>query len=264
VVDFMPPLLRKDLTTNARRWPELLTTSECLDLARTARSAGLFAEIMLGRLLPSFKDRPEIRDCILAAVRGESATMQGTTPILWRNWSINRGAQILPRSDYRAGPEILEAWYRDNFPGPWACHPIHAAYVRRFLRLAASRGIHVYWLIPPMYPGSFSLCVRDGQDARMDFYLRALQDRYPNLTVIDGRRADYPASCFGDPVHLTRGGAATLSSDVADIVVRRGASGPSADRWIDLPDFREVPSPAPMEDWVESKVVVATGQSRRR
>ena len=45
--------------------------------------------------------------------------------------------------------------------------------------------------------------------------MKRFQDEFPNLVVLDARRSGYGGAAFWDPIHLTRSGSATLSTDVA-------------------------------------------------
>ena len=37
-------------------------------------------------------------------------------------------------------------------PSDWVCHPVNGKYIKRFLSLAESRDIPVFWLLPPLRP----------------------------------------------------------------------------------------------------------------
>ncbi len=86
------------LQVNMRSWPELLTVGDCLDLSRTARDAGFFAEVMLAEALPSYKARSEVRDAIAAALRGRGDSWFVTVRALRRNWTQNLGTHVAARS----------------------------------------------------------------------------------------------------------------------------------------------------------------------
>ena len=105
----------------------------------------------------------------------------------------------------------------------WNCRPENAGYVRKFLALASSRGIRVYWVIPPVSPTAQERRFQNGQEAAYSRFVASIQAEYPGLTVIDGRRLDLDTSSFFDPVHLNGRGAATLSGEVAKVL---GATTP--------------------------------------
>jgi hypothetical protein len=250
VVDFKPHLLAYDVRNNDRQWPEFLTAAECLDLSWSARDAGFFAQTMLGRLLPSVRGRVEVGAAIVAALRGESSSPRDALPPIWRNWRINKGAQVAPRGP--GPPNAGDAWAHDLFPPGWRFHAVNACYVRRFLALARSRGIPVYWLLPPIRPDAQSHCERTGLDGRFARFVEAMRSEFPGLVVLDGRRSGYGAEVHVDPVHLDRRGAASLSADVAAALGRRGTES----GWITLPSYRERPWRGTLEDLEESRVAL--------
>ena len=69
--------------------------------------------------------------------------------------------------------------------------------------------------------------------------------------MLDARESGYPASVFVDPIHLDSRGTLALSADVAavlrDDLDRPGEPRPPK-RWVRLPDYRERPWPADLED----------------
>jgi hypothetical protein len=250
LVDFTEHLLARGPRKNARLWPELLSAGECLDLAWTARDPGLLAELLLSRLSPSIKDRYEIRASLLAAFRGAWTVDREVLPSFWRNWNHNAGAQgNAPLSNLSMK---FEAWFRDVYPERFACDPVQAAYIDRFLDLAASRGIPVVWLLPPYHPEFQALSERKGIDAQYVAFVRAVQGRHPGLTVLDGRHAAYPHAVFGDPIHLDCRGAVAYTAAVADAVARRLAGGPAGPRWLTLPAYRDRPADPRLEDLAQS------------
>ncbi|HWE37494.1 MAG TPA: hypothetical protein VG406_13070 [Isosphaeraceae bacterium] len=257
VVDFKPHLLAYNVHNSDHQWPELLTPGESLDLSWSARDAGFFAETMLGRLLPSVRCRAEVGAAVTSALRGESASPRDALPPIWRNWNVNKGAQVAPRGP--GPPGAGEGWANELFPPDWAPHPVNASYVRRFLALARSRGIAVYWLLPPIRPDAQADGERTGVDARFARFVESMRADCPALVVLDGRRSGYGAEVHVDPVHLDRRGAAALSADVATVIGRGGV--PAA--WITLPSYRERPTRGPLEDLEESRVALRD-QGRRR
>lgn len=250
VVEYHPDFLGGPGTnTPAGLWSELLEPADCLDLAWSLRSGSFLAESLLSSLAPSIKDRLQIR-------RHVRATLDGTSPIdlgsraLRVNRAHNRGALVLADNPSFHG-EARQETGSILLPARWSCHPVQDRYIRRFLDLAASRRIRVYWLVPPVCPQLGTERERRGLEASFTRAIARYQRDYPNLTVLDARRSGYEARAFNDPVHLTRRGATTLSADVAD-VLRDGSPPRSSPRWIQLPRYRPVPSPAPLEELPET------------
>jgi hypothetical protein len=250
LVDFFPSLLGLGPRHNLPHWPHLLNTRECLELSWTARDADLFAAITASRALPSIRGRYTIRARVMACLglRPRSERLKYAT--LWsrHHRELNSGAQIGPS---KIDPnEDLAAWRRSHF-ARLTPDPVNAAFLGRFFALAAAHHIPVFWLVPPMKPGLQAECERSGFDAEYTRFLRATQARFPNLAVIDGRRANYDPGVFFDPHHLGRDGAKVYSLALGEILRRRGlvATGP---RWIELPAYHEAPSYVRLEDLTQT------------
>jgi hypothetical protein len=251
VVDFVPHLLAAGPRHNLRQWPELVTPREGLDLSLTARHAAMAAELALGSLFPSVKDRYEIRVAVRAALRGESsASRRGEIPDYVRQWHENQGAQLCaPRPAFRGEIDPANPAY---FPHAWKCHPTNETYLRRFLALAAAHRVRVFWLLPPVTPRFQARRDALGIEASHTQFVRRLQAEFANLTVIDARHAGYDHSRFIDPLHLDRRGAAALSAELAGILVRERDGREPIPRWVSLPASRpedgEAPSRLALQD----------------
>lgn len=262
-------LLGDDPLELTRLWPEVLDLPETLDLAWTARDADFFGAVATGTALPSARLRFEIREAVMSAIRGEFASARwGLAPKL-RNWRQNLGAHIQPAvpGESDVARTLDEAHY---LPNSWGCHPVNEAYVRRFLDLAASRGVPVFWLLPPVQPEVQSRRDRGGLSAHYERFLRDLQDGHPNLVILDGRHSGFPPSTLADMTHLNRTGAAAFSESVAEILQARERPGPSDDapRWVHLPPYRDPDPRLAVEDLDQSaaalKQAAADRASRRR
>jgi hypothetical protein len=265
VVDFARGILGDGPASVSRPypWSELLTLRETLDLCRTARDPELLATLAVRSVLYSYRGRFEVRDNIKAALRGRRTGQRDIAPALWRNWNANEGGQANPK----VGP-FADVVIPDNAPikpGTWRCDPVNAQYVRRFLELAASRGITVYWLLPPVTPGTLSHWVHSGDERLYVDFVRGEQARFPNLVVLDGRYSGYERPVFVDGVHLDRDGAAALSAGVGE-VLRREMHRAARDRlsWVRLPAFSDRPTVLPIEDVGQSQIVLKTLLGTRR
>ena len=265
VVDFSREILDDGPLSTERPfpWGELLSPREALELAGSARNAEFLASILANRLLPSLRARFTLRGCVLAALRGEGFSMREPNATLRRNWSANLGAQLNPRNpqiqDF-AAPPGAEAAFKT-----WRCDPVNARYVTRFLDLAASRTITVVWLLTPLMPGLQATVDRGTDDARYDAFVRGMQALHPDLVVVDGRHAGFPASAFIDVVHLDRQGAFALSDGVAEVVGPRLDSGARGPAWLPLPAYRDRPADLPLEDVAQSGMArPAPGDALRR
>ncbi len=230
-------LLDADPTSMNRLWPELASLRDCGELAWAARSLNFFSATALAELLPSYKARWEIRSVVLGALAGQS-TRPAIEDVRARRWNTirNRGAQALPTAD---GPDPRAGLIANYVPTPWQAHPLNAVFTERFLDLAASRGVKVYWLLPPYYPGIQSCRERGGWDAGYMAFLRTLQTRHPNLNVIDGRHAGYTPESLFDLTHLNSLGAVAFSDAVAGVLRPQLLGDPRpAPRWVEIPHYQ--------------------------
>lgn len=265
VVDFARGILGDgpDSLTRPYPWADLLNLRETLELSWVARDPGLLASIAVRRLLPSDRRRFEIRAHIVAALKGRQTGQRDVAPALWRNWNTNEGGQANPKVGPFPDPVIPdEAAFK---PGTWRCHPVNAFYVRKFLELAASRGIRVYWLLPPVTPGTLSHWVHSGDERLYLDYVRSEQSHFANVEVIDGRYSGFQREVFVDGVHLDRDGAAALSAGVGDIL--RTAMARPADRrgdWHKVADFHDLPTEIAIEDVGQSRTALKTVLEKRR
>lgn len=232
VVDFMPHQLARDALHDSfeRSWPELLTIREALDLAATTRAPEFFARTVTSQALACVAARHEVRASVLAALRGESASAREGVRLLRRNWEANRGAQVIPETTSRP-PSRFDGL----FPDRWECLETTEAYIRRFLALAESRRVPVYWVLPPIRPGAQEWRDRRGLDAPYLDFVAGLQADHGGLKVVDGRKSGYGDALFVDAVHLNRRGAESLSAAVADVL----ATSASSEKKIALAPFRD-------------------------
>ena len=234
-------MLGEDPFENERMWPELLTFPECADLALVGRDPFFLARMALAKALPSYKARAEIRLSVTMALEGKVPPEPAALPILRRNWTRNAGSQVIPDRNDPPGHDPRPAQLdRENYrPSRWACHPVNDVYVGRFLDRAGAAGIPVVWLLPPYHPEVEARRERFGQYVKYVAYLRGLTDRYPNLTVVDGRNAGYPPPALFDMTHLSRTGALAYSDAVGRLLRERldGPGGAAAGGWVRLPKY---------------------------
>ena len=231
VVDFAPYLLAAGPRHNLRQWPELVGVREAIDLGRAAKHAGFSAELAVGMLLPTVKDRAEIRTSVAAALRGESEPHRAELDACRRDWKLNRGAMLArERPEFQGGIDPKHPGFP---PRSWKCHPVNEAYIGRLLDLAEAHGIRVFWLLPPVIPKLQARSEELGLEAAQERLLRGFQPRYPGLTVIDARRMGFGHDLFIDPLHLNRRGAAALTGAIAAALGDPRRPG-ATDRWVVL------------------------------
>jgi hypothetical protein len=252
--------LNVDPLAMTRSWPELLSPDEWAGLAWSAGDAAALARMTITAALPTYRMRSEVRGNLLAALAGEPFKPAWELPPVVRNWLHNRNAELLPPRGDPPGvdprPALLD---RDNYrPASWACHPLNALYLTALLDLATAADVRVFWLLPPLHPEVQARRERFGQDGQYVEFVRGLAARYANLTVIDGRRAGYPAEALADMTHLNRSGALAFSDGVAERVGEHLA-GVLRTNWVELPRWR-----AGAVAEIESGVVVEDVQQSAR
>lgn len=257
LVDFFPRLMqlgpRQTLT-----WPAMLEPLEALDLAWATRDPDLFASIELCRILPSFRARLGVRSALSAALEGRPNFWGADTPSYRRNWKKNLGAQIMPCG---VNPDTNFVKIRQDFYSDLNFDKVNLVYMERFLALAASKSIPVYYLVTPIKPGLQAECERTGIDSAYVAFLKGIQERHPNVVIVDGRHAAYDPAVFFDPMHLGREGAWSFSLAMGDLLRRHPPEHPGS-RWIELPRYAGLPAGNPPEDLNQSRAALAAGAGR--
>ena len=264
VVDFHPAFLSASYRGGGGH-SDALRLGDCLDMAWTVGDASFFATLALAKGLPSAYHKDAIRNAVLAALRGESASMAATNLQYLRNMNRNRGALVNLRNPNYHG-EISNV-YRSYFLGdaPWRCDPDEETYIHKFLGLAAAHGIRVCWVVMPLVPDMQSGREARGHDDEYARFARSFLS-YSNLVVLDGRRSGYEPSVFMDACHLDPQGAYVFSKGVAEVLRRLDAPGgaPDQGRWVSLPAYREHPIDVPLEDLRQSGLALQADAAARR
>jgi hypothetical protein len=226
---------------NTRYWQDVLTLRDSLELYGMGCRGEFLAASLLGRLLPSLRSRLELRSNLLAALRGETDRLHDINRICWRNWTVNAGANVSSRNPQYGGELTAEA-ERKLLPKVSYVHWVNAAGIERLLRLAAERGIRVFWLLPPLASALQARREQTGAEAKFEAVVRAFQRRHPEVvTVLDARRLAYPPAMFVDATHVSGLGGIALSRVVAGAVkaeLARAAREP-ARGWIELKERTE-------------------------
>jgi hypothetical protein len=219
---------------NAAYWPAVLSPAECLELGRVSRRPETGAAALVGCLLPSLRSRLGIRSNLMAALRGEVDPLHDINRVLWRNWTVNDGANVASlHSGYRGelSPQIQENLHPDKF----YVNRSNAQGLESLLRLAAERNIRVYWLLTPLSPGLQAWREQSGAEARFEEWVRSFQARYARVvTVLDARRVVTDPSLFIDATHLAGRGGIVLSHAIGEVIQRESSSPPASSppRWI--------------------------------
>jgi hypothetical protein len=235
VVDFFPLMLADDHRGASRLYPELATARDCLDLAWTARDPDFLTKALLSMALPSYRCRFEVRASVAGAFEGRRASPWPSMSPIWSTWKAQRGAQPTHPSNARATPD--PSLVADLSPTDWTCDPITAAFFERFLALAESRRIPVFWLIPPLGPEVRDRRRLTGTEAAYDRFAREALERHPEVVVLDARGSDFDSSFYVDAIHLNRRGAEALSEALAAVLAERLQPDRviPTDRWVAMP-----------------------------
>jgi hypothetical protein len=251
VVDFEPYLLKERPAFIADPWPFLLDTREQLDLAWTARDCHLLAVTAVARLFPSIRGRYAIRKAAWSSAEALAA--------IQRNWRVNRGAQLESQNPaYQRGD--VDPRSSPFQPSQWSLDPANGHYLRRFLSLAAARGVPVYWLLPPVLPPVQGVREHCGADGAFTAFIRQTLDEFPGVTVVDARHAGFDHRSFRDPIHLDGHGALAFGTRLAEALRRPVPSS----RWMELPpDPGGAPAPL-LEDTMKSLLTIRSLSSTLR
>lgn len=229
IVDFAALMPVDSPSPGLLNYPELATARDCLDLACSSNDLDFFGSSMIAKLLPSARLRFEICASVRVALAGGSSSERASLRSHRLIWARERGAQPTEPGRVRLAqePTLIEALC----PTAWTCPPRDAAYLDRFLDLAGSRGITVYWLLPPLAPEVHARRSIQGSDASYERFARSVAARHPNTVVVDARSSGYDDSVHADYLHLDRRGASVLSADLAAVLIDQARAG----TWVALP-----------------------------
>ena len=261
VVTYNPILLAQPPQSSGQGLPYLASYLDALELGWRTRDAGFLASLLVRGSLPSLRGRNNLRPWIVESVAGRLWNNRYESPIYLRHWAENQGAMIMPSNPKT--PRNDQNYQRTFYAPSWTPNRVNADYLRAFMTLAESRGVTVYWLIPPIVPGLQAAKAAAGFDAKFVTFARTLLARFPNLVVIDGRHADYDPTHFCDSEHLGAEGAMALSEALGDTLRHLRRETPP-DRWVELPRYRRRGNAYPVEDvWTAIRRTVETQEARR-
>jgi hypothetical protein len=255
VFDMVPHLLAGGPRYWNRQWPVLLSPLETCELIRSTRSTELATEMLLFHALPSLRARYDLRTALSNALQGEPLASRELNARHRRNWTLNDGANVAIKRPLPLG-EVTDGEHQKIMSHRFSVNRVNAEYARRTLALARKRSVTAYLLLPPLPPMVIERRIATGAEGKYLEFLHRLQDEYPELVILDARRAAYPASVFVDSLHLDRDGAALLSRDVGTVLHDDlGRPAPTAKRWLAMPDYRDIPGGAGqgLEDVEQSK-----------
>jgi hypothetical protein len=245
MVDFPWIAISRDFAFNERVSPEVVPLRDCIDFGWTVGDGSFLGRLVVARIFPSYRRRLEVRANIGAALRGEKPDRVVEQWIQWVNLIKNRGANLI--NQYYDGHGLPD--HPSVYPANWTCPAYSEAYIEKFLDLADSRGIRVFWLIPPLPPATQAALIEKGIQARYERFVESFRAKHPNMTVLDASGSSYPFEVFWDPTHLNRDGAVPLSRDLAYAIWQQlGRPTPTPSAWVKLNKFVPEPAVSRVED----------------
>ncbi len=258
--------LRHDLPS----WSTLIGPADALRLARDDHDLGVLGPFLVHHVLPSVRFRLDFRRTIADRLAGRAATADLPWPeLVERQTRQNRGAFLFHVMRPKGWPdpypgghlssterELCYRWIPATAPEfrwiPFA-RPTNLTYIDRILELARSRGITVFFVVPPIHPGVLAVRERYGLEKEYLDFMRRVRDRYENVVVVDARHAGFEHDRFIDTSHLNIEGAMALSNSLAEVMASRLDGPPRGDRWAMLPPYAEPPARHAVEGLDESK-----------
>lgn len=254
LVDFACPLLTVPPSRNPDCWAEIADRAVCLDLAMRGGEPWLATEIAARTIFPTWRARGGLRARLGLEPPGEAGP-EGA--VLLRNWFVNQGAQVAPRGFLAVQGALPEPYTGSGWT--WRPDPTNARYVDAFLDLAGSRGIPVFWLVPPSRAERVERLGPAGVAAANDRFIAERLARFPSLTVLDGQGLRWDSWAYRDPTHLNRDGAIAFSLAVARAIGPR-IEGQGGRRKVDLAETLVPRAPGLevlVEDLDQSRAVLA-------
>jgi hypothetical protein len=241
IVDFSAPLLTLSLRTNMECWAEVATCRDAIELAVEAGDPALGIAVVSRWLVPSRSRHQRLRP---SHAVGEGRTaMDGAFqdgPVFERNWHLNRGAQVAPRQFIPIEGALPEPPKAVDYR--WGPKAVHTEYVARFLSLARSHSIPVFWVLPPVVVSRRERLDSSGVTPAYRDFVSSFLPAYPGLTVLDGQSLGWDTRAFRDPIHLNRDGAVAFSLSIARTMAHRFGQREEAKlpRWVKLSPPPEV------------------------
>ena len=249
VVEYKWTAIANDPTGLERILPEVATLGECARMAWDLRDASFLGRVALVAELPSYRCRVQIRQNLLAAIKGEEPVRNEQWVTANRNMRINKGAHHTPKVPYNGAINPLD---ENFFRAEWKCNPVNELHIHKFLDLAESRGIPVFLLVPPVSPAMQARLDEIGVSARYTTFLEGLLARHPGVTAFDARGSKYPVEAFYDSSHLNRVGTADLSNALADALKARLDGQAPTGHWVAMAPYAGGVGSEKIEDFMNS------------
>lgn len=248
IVDFEPVMISIGANHSENLLAEAGTLRDCVDVGWNYRSALYSGTLASAWVLTSARYRSELRGVIASALAGKPARTRESVTQAWNQWRVDRGVHINPerQNGPGTGPEWNDRYARHV---PRKCDWRSERYVARFLALADSKAIPVYWVLPPAHPEVQANWDAGGATEFYTRFVRGMKQRFPRLTVIDARRSGYPPQRFFDSCHLDGPGALSFTARLGEALSQCPPHQVAQGGWVSIAGDRiEVLATSPLPD----------------
>ncbi|MDX2037356.1 MAG: hypothetical protein SFX72_11955 [Isosphaeraceae bacterium] len=261
VLEAVPHLLAASPRCAVRLWPALLRLEQWHVPAIRSRDPRFVAELLVGRIFASVRARFEIRESIIAALGSRLPDSAYLLPILRRQWTANRGAQLMSK---RTTPLDPGAFRAELLPSAWSPDPVQAEALRRSIGRARSVGARVVLLLPPFIPSVHERRRAAGLETSYERFIDRLTQEFPGLEVFDARDSCSDDDLHVDPIHLDVGGAIALSRALGEWVAEPPTGAFDARGWGLPSGLRRGASPGEVEDLERSRIAIRDARGADR
>jgi hypothetical protein len=197
---------------------EFASLRDCLDLALSTGDPVLPVRILIARAFPSFRYRHAIRSQLLDGLVKAERQSRGASEHL-ALWNAHNGGEMVTPEPGKV-VHLTSTEKSELYGNPWRVSALNANYFHRFMALAESRGINVYWVVAPIVPEAQKHRDELGLDAVHSKNLQALQAPHSNLVLLDARHAGFATEEFHDSCHLNQIGAERLSAAIGEAIAK--------------------------------------------
>lgn len=248
LVDFESGILRDDPCVAVHESAEFFGLRDCLDLAVVTKRFDYVSSLIAAVTLPSYRHNYTIRSTLLKAFRLGAGIDRRSIDEYVLNWQNNKGQTLPPYSSHSEIEANNRIVWKEIIAKrvPWYCQSFNRVYLEKFIELANTHGITVYWLLPPMHPSAQQELEKSGVDSAYCKLAEDMLKRYPNLRIVDARHAHYGSTNFTGGCHLNRYGSMVFSLGLSKLL------GPCLNnrishRWLIMPRFQELEASTPLE-----------------
>ncbi len=263
LVDFKWTSLKYPPQMNQSFYPALLSYPDTVELGLKAQDSEFLGQMFLGKILPSFRARNDLRKQVVSSLNGNGNDRRREN-YAWRaTWETNNGTCLAPVNPFYKN--TINMNHAEFFVKDWACAPLNHEYVTKFFELANEHDITVFWVLTPINSQAQAELARIGVDDKYMTWVREMHARFPRVVIIDARQSNYPEDQFVDMTHLNRNGAETFSAGLGDIIRKHMANNnETPERYATLPRYRRFESGMAIRDVTQFRDIMKTANDTRR